>query len=120
MIGVAWVSGISYINSRHTTLDVRVSPAVEQVQFFAETEPNAPVAQIVTHGLDTQAAVELPNAAQHSLWTQSRPAQYFFVTTAGSESYRSPRVCCQTGLLSRHELLIIRDLRDWEKIHAVI
>jgi len=73
LIGVAWMPGISYINSRQTTLDVRVSPAVEQVQFFAETEPNVPVAQIVTHGLDTRAAVELPNAAQHSLWTQSGP-----------------------------------------------
>ena len=63
---------------------------MEQGQFFAETEPNVPAAQIVTHGLDAQAALELPNGAQRSLRTQSGPAQYFFVAIAGANAIAAP------------------------------
>jgi hypothetical protein len=115
LLGVAWVWLMGSINSRHTSLDVRVSGSVERVLFYAVDEPSAPVAHIVTRGQDAQLTVDLANAARHSLWAQSAPAQYYFITTAGEENYRSPTVCLETEIVDRQQSLVIRGLRDWEQ-----
>ncbi len=114
LIAVVWFLFMSYVNSRTVTLQVQVAGAVDGVSFYAVTNPDQPVAMVTTDGQDTTRAVELAKAAGLVWMVQAKPAQYYFVTRQGEETYQSNIICCESGLEQTSESLVIRDLREWE------
>jgi hypothetical protein len=115
-IGLAWTGLCSYLNTRTTTLEVRIAGQLDEVSLYRET-PEERVAQIQTHGLDTTATVELRSARDGVWWLQALPAKYYFVAVKGGQHYRSTAVCCQTGIVNQRGWLTIRDFDDWEQRH---
>ncbi len=111
----AWTIFMGRVNTATTTLQVQVAGTVEQVLFYRTTDPVQPVATITTEGEDTSTSVELPKSAGNLLFVQAPPAQYYFVTKQGEESYQSSIICCETGLGRTSTNLVIRGLQDWEQ-----
>jgi hypothetical protein len=85
------------------------------VTFYAATQPDQVVAEIVPQGRAVEVPVILQNSNQQSLFTQSAPAQYYFVAEQAGQHYQSPMICCETGIANRNERLFIRGLANWEK-----
>ncbi len=115
LVGLGWVLLMTYINSRLTIFDVYVAAEVDEVQFYQAAHPEEPIAAIQTQAEDATAVIELRNSASHSLWIQGAPTQYYFTAVKDNESYRSPIICCETGITNRRGTLTIHDLHDWQQ-----
>lgn len=115
VLGLAWVSWVSYVNTRTTRLRVQVASTVDEVQIFTSRDPERPQAVVTTNSQDTVALIELPNAAGNPLLYQARPALYYFVTRRGDQRYRSPIICCEIGVEDHNEGLMIHNLDTWDQ-----
>ena len=115
VVAFAWMALMRIINTRVTQLSVQVAGNVERVVFYQAAEPERILAEILPQGQAVEMPVILPNTAQRSLLRQGAPAQYYFVAEQAGQRYKSPPICCETGIASRDERLIIRGLEDWEK-----
>src|SRR5690242_3350778 len=98
LIVVVWVLFIGYVNTRTMTYQVQVAGSVDEVHIYNVAKPDEPLASIATDGEDTHAVVTLAKATGTSFLTQNEPAQYYFETTQGEQTYRSSIICCETGL----------------------
>jgi hypothetical protein len=114
-LGFAWMVWIRTVNTRVTKLNVQVASSIDKVTFYQAAEPLQPVAEIIPLGQAMVMPVILQNSSPILLFTQGAPAQYFFVAEQNGQRYQSPMICCETGVMNRHERLIIRGLVDWEK-----
>jgi pantothenate kinase len=115
LIAALWVVFISYINTRSTEVTVNVSGSVDQVQFFKTTDEQTPVATIQTNGEDVTQKVLLKNGSGFSILKQTDPEQYYFVTMQNGNTYRGGIICCQMGIIQRHETLDITGLDQWQQ-----
>lgn len=115
LAGLAWMAWMRTINTRVTQLSVQVAGNIERVAFYQAATPDQAVAEILPQGQAVEKPVTLPNTRQIYLFRQAPPAQYYFVAEQAGQRYKSPMICCETGLASRKERLIIRGLADWEK-----
>ena len=116
LISVVWFLFVTFVNSRTDTLQVQVTGSVDEVDFYLVTNPDQPIATIVTHGQDTQSTVRLAGVAGLVWLVQAKPAQYYFVAKQGEQTYQSHVVCCESGLEQTHMNLVIRGLTEWEVI----
>ena len=114
-VGIAWMLWIRTINTRVTKLNVQVASSIERVTFYQAAEPVKPVGEITPQGQAMETQVILQNSTQVLLFTQSAPAQYYFVAEQDGQRYQSPMICCETGAINRNERLIICGLENWEK-----
>jgi hypothetical protein len=115
LIGVAWLLFMTRVNSQTVTFQVQVAGTVDEVSFYQMTNPDQPVATITTNGQDTSRAVELAKAGGLVWMVQVEPAQYYFVTKQGEETYQSNIICCEAGQDQTSASLVIRGLKEWEK-----
>jgi len=114
LIGLGWTLFMAYVNSRTTTLEVRVSGKLDEVRFYQEGHSDQPVATIVTHGQDVAAEVEFGNSVDAPLFRQGQPTLYYFEVVKGGSASRGRTICCSTGFANKRAYLTIRDARDWD------
>lgn len=113
-LSIVWISFMSYVNSRTTMVTVQVSGTVDEVRFVKQAKPEQAVGVVKTQGKDTQATVELRDAAENSFLLQSLPAQYDAIIIQGTASRTVKNICCKTGLSQKQRLFIVDNLDHWE------
>jgi hypothetical protein len=106
---------MGYLNSRTTHLNIRVIGEIDSIRFFQAARPQEPVAEINFSRQMGNRTIDLLNSRGMSIFHQTQPAQYFFVTRQGNKSYRSPTICCQTSFTNQSATLVIHGLDQWEK-----
>lgn len=114
LAGAGWIIFMNTLNSRQTQMTVFVAGNVDEVRIYSGGDPVNPVASIRPDGRDTTRKIELPNAEHVSSFFQTRPAQYYFVSKIGEQSYRSGSICCQVGFFPEQRHLSVWSLEEWE------
>ena len=122
LVFLAWTSFMGFVNTRTTRVEISVAGTVDEVVIYKATHAETPVATVTTNGQDSTQTVELRNAEAYSFLTQSPPAQYYFVSRLGTETYQSDVICCETGFTLTQPLIDLRisGLKDWAQTPALL
>jgi hypothetical protein len=111
---IGWMLFMASLNSQVSIITFHVSGTVDKVEIYDESKIANPVDVIVTNGKNTIHKVILQKAEDRSLFRESAPAHYFFITLAEEQQYQSPVFCCQMGMKPEELILKINSLNNWE------
>ncbi|MGE5221215.1 MAG: hypothetical protein ACM3PY_02185 [Omnitrophica WOR_2 bacterium] len=115
LLAVGWMLLMGYINSRTTRLNVQVDGGVDRFSVYQSSQPSVPVVVVNFKGQPGKYTLDLRNTSGVSYLHQMGPAQYFFVTEQGDQTYHSPPICCETNFINHSETLLIHAFDQWEK-----